>query len=314
MSAENHVKIAIIGSGPAGYTAAIYTSRAGLEPVVFEGFEPGGQLTKAGRVENYPGFINGVPGLKMMDIFQKQAQRFGTQIVPARVDSVDFSVHPFKLEVMKKTITADAVIIATGASARYLGLPSEDEYCYRGVSACATCDGPLYRGHEVVVIGGGDSAMDETITLASFADKVTIIHRRDEFRASQFMQKVALSNPKVQTRLSCIVEEVLGNEAGVTGCRIRNAKTGEMEVIPCTGFFLAIGHKPNSEIFKGQIDMDEEGFIFTKAGSSATNIPGVFAAGDVMDKDYMQAITSAGSGCRAALDAERWLVKSGLRD
>ncbi len=308
MSKENHVKVAIIGAGPAGYTAALYCARADLEPVLFEGMDPGGQLTKAGVVENYPGFYKGAPGMKMMDIFKKQAERFGTTMVPAVVDAVDFSKTPFELTVMGKAITADAVIIATGASARYLGLDSEEAYCYRGVSACATCDGPLYRGKKVVVIGGGDSAMDEAMTLAKFADKVTIIHRRDEFRASKFMQKKTKENPKIETRLSYNVEEVLGDEMGVSGCRIKSAKDGSTEEIPCTGFFLAIGHNPNTGIFKGQIDLDDESFIITKPKSSETNIPGVFAAGDVQDPKYMQAVTSAGTGCMAALDAEHWLL------
>ncbi len=312
MSDIKHAKVAIIGSGPAGYTAAIYTARADLEPILFEGLQPGGQLTTTNEVENFPGFENGVMGPEMMEVFKRQAMRFGTQVVSAQVDKVDFSTRPFKLWSNGEAYTADSVIVSTGASARYLGLESEQAFMGMGVSACATCDGPFYRNRDVIVVGGGDSAMEEADHLTKFANKVYIVHRRDEFRASKIMQKRTLENPKIDVIWNAVPVEVLGDNTGMTGARLKNTVTGEENELKAEGFFLGIGHTPNTEIFKGQLELDAKGYIVVEPGTSKTNIPGVFACGDVQDPHYRQAITAAGSGCMSALDAEHYLA--GLND
>ncbi|MGC9513508.1 MAG: thioredoxin-disulfide reductase [Fidelibacterota bacterium] len=307
---EDIRKVIIIGSGPAGLTAAIYAGRAGLNPLVLEGMEPGGQLMTTTEVENYPGFPEGTNGPEMMDLFRKQAVKFGAEPHFKVVNKVDFSKRPFTVWTDDNTMyRSDAVIIATGASAKYLGLESEQKLRGYGVSACATCDGFFYKDKDIVVVGGGDTAMEEALFLTRFGKKVTVIHRRDEFRASKIMAERVIKDPKIEIKWESIVEEVLGeqNQVGVTGVRIKNVKTGKTEEIPCSGFFLAIGHKPNSDPFKGQLDMDETGYIKTKPGSTYTNVEGVFACGDVQDKVYRQAVTAAGSGCAAAIDAERWL-------
>jgi len=307
---EDIRKVIIIGSGPAGLTAAIYAARAGLNPLVLEGMEPGGQLMTTTEVENYPGFPEGTNGPEMMDLFRKQAVKFGAEPHFKVVNKVDFSKRPFTLWTDdNSSYQAEAVIIATGASAKYLGLESEQKLRGYGVSACATCDGFFYKDKDIVVVGGGDTAMEEALFLTRFGKKVTVIHRRNEFRASKIMAERVMKDPKIEVKWDSIVEEVLGeqNQTGVTGVRIKNVKTGKTEVIPCSGFFLAIGHKPNSDPFKGQLDMDETGYIKTKPGSSYTSVEGVFACGDVQDKVYRQAVTAAGSGCAAAIDAERWL-------
>ena len=304
-----HHRVLILGSGPAGYTAAIYTARAFLEPVVVEGIQPGGQLTITNDVENYPGFPEGVQGPELMQLFRKQAERFGTQMISGTVTKVDFAKRPFSIWIDEELHTADAVIVATGASAKYLGLPSETKLRGYGVSACATCDGFFYRGKEVVVIGGGDTAMEEASHLTRFATKVTVIHRRAEFRASKVMQKRVLENPKVKILWNSTIDEVLGDpgQKGVTGVRVRNVVTGEKREIPCSGYFVAIGHQPNTELFTGQLEMDETGYLRVSPGSTRTNVAGVFAAGDVADKVYRQAISAAGTGCMAAIEVEHYL-------
>ncbi len=303
-------KVIIIGSGPAGLTAAIYAARAGLNPLVLEGMEPGGQLMTTTEVENYPGFPEGTNGPEMMDLFRKQAVKFGAEPHFKVVNKVDLAKRPFSVWTDDDTkYQAEAVIIATGASAKYLGLESEQKLRGYGVSACATCDGFFYKEKDIVVIGGGDTAMEEALFLTRFGKKVTVIHRRDEFRASKIMAERVIKHPKIDVKWDSVVEEVLGeqNQAGVTGVRIKNVKTGKTEEIPCSGYFLAIGHKPNSDPFKGQLDMDKIGYIKTKPGTTYTSVKGVFACGDVQDKVYRQAVTAAGSGCAAAIDAERWL-------
>jgi thioredoxin reductase (NADPH) len=308
---DKHRKVIIIGSGPAGLTAAIYASRANLNPLIFEGLQPGGQLTITTEVENYPGFENGIMGPELMDIMRKQALRFGAESQFKIVTKVDFTEKPFKIWVDEDLYTSDAVIVSTGASAQWLGLPSEKEYSGYGVSACATCDGFFFRNQEVYVVGGGDTAMEEASFLTKFASKLTLVHRRDEFRASKVMQDRVLNNPKVSVSWNSVVEDVLGvQENGkkkMTGLKLKNVKTGEIKEVKADGLFLAIGHKPNTEIFKGILDMQENGYLKVQAGSTRTNIEGVFAAGDVADHYYRQAVTAAGSGCMAAIDAERWL-------
>ena len=307
-----HVHCLIIGSGPAGYTAAIYASRANLKPVLYQGIQPGGQLTITTEVENYPGYADGVQGPEMMVHFEKQAARMGADIRFGLATSVDFSKRPFRVWIdEEKEMTADAVIIATGASAKWLGLDSEQRLNGYGVSACAVCDGFFFRGKEVGIVGAGDTAAEEALYLSKLAPKVHMIVRRDEMRASKVMQERVLNTPNIQVYWNSETEEVLG-ESKVEGVRIVNNKTGEKTTIPLSGFFIAIGHKPNSDIFKGFLDMDEAGYIKTIPGTSKTNIEGVFAAGDVQDKIYRQAVTAAGSGCMAALDAERWLGEQGL--
>jgi thioredoxin reductase (NADPH) len=307
-----HVHCLIIGSGPAGYTAAIYASRANLKPVLYQGIQPGGQLTITTEVENYPGYADGVQGPEMMVHFEKQATRMGADIRFGLATKVDFSQRPFRVWIdEEKEMTADAVIIATGASAKWLGLESEQRLNGYGVSACAVCDGFFFRGKEVGIVGAGDTAAEEALYLSKLAPKVHMIVRRGEMRASKVMQERVLNTPNIQVYWNSETEEVLG-ENKVEGVRIVNNKTGEKTTIPLSGFFIAIGHKPNSDIFKGFLYMDEAGYIKTVPGTSKTNIEGVFAAGDVQDKIYRQAVTAAGSGCMAALDAERWLGEQGL--
>lgn len=305
---QEKTKVLIIGSGPAGYTAAIYASRAGLKPIMVTGGEPGGQLTTTNDVENYPGYPEGVNGPQMMVDFQKQAERFGTDIRYGLVTSVDFSGYPHKAEIDEKyEIIADSIIIATGASAKYLGLPSEEKYYNKGVSACAVCDGFFYKGKNVAVVGGGDTAAEEATYLANLCPKVYMIVRRDEMRASQIMQKRVMNTPNIEVLWNTETEEVLGNDEGVTGVRVYNNQTGEKQDLDIEGFFVAIGHKPNTDIFKGYLDMDETGYLKVKPGSSKTNVEGVFATGDAADRVYRQAVTAAGTGCMGALDAERFL-------
>jgi thioredoxin reductase (NADPH) len=297
--------VIIIGSGPAGYTAAIYAARANLSVLMFQGYQVGGQLMLTSDVENYPGFEEGVIGPLMMEKFEVQARRFGTEMIPEDVATVDFSKRPFKITADSGEYLARAVIIATGASAKWLGLPSEQRLQGRGVSACATCDGFFFKNKDVAVIGGGDTAMEEATFLTRYARHVTVIHRRDTLRASKIMQDRAFKNPKIGFIWDTEVTEVLGEDE-VTGLRLRNLKTGEESILPVQGFFLAIGHEPNTGLFKGVIDMDKKGYIIP-VEYTMTNIAGVFAAGDVTDHRYRQAVTAAGDGCRAAIDAERWL-------
>lgn len=308
MSEIRHHHVYIIGSGPAGYTAALYTARADLKPYMATGIQPGGQLTTTTDVENYPGFPDGVMGPDMMQLFEKQAVKFGLEIEHKMVEKVDFSSRPFRLwEDDGEEHTADAVIIATGASAKYLGIPGEQEYLGRGVSACATCDGFFFRDEVLVVVGGGDTAMEEATYLTKFASKVYVVHRRDTLRASKIMQERALKNDKIEFLWSTVVTEVLGDDNGVTGVRLKDVKSGEEREMAVGGYFSAIGHKPNTDLFQGQLDMDDVGYLVVKAPSTYTNIDGVFAAGDVGDPIYRQAVTAAGMGCAAAIDAERWL-------
>jgi thioredoxin reductase (NADPH) len=303
------VKVLIIGSGPAGYTAAIYAARAGLKPVLYTGGQPGGQLTITNDVENFPGYPDGINGPAMMVDLQKQAERFGTKVNYGLVTSVDFSGWPHKIVVDDKhEVTAEAVIIATGATAKYLGIPSETVYANRGVSACAVCDGFFYRGKEVAVVGAGDSAAEESTYLANLCPKVHLIVRREEMRASKIMQQRVLKTPNIVVHWNTETDEILGDDNGVTGVRVINNKTGNKEVIPVQGFFLAIGHKPNTDIFKQYVDMDETGYIKVIPGTTKTNVEGVFAVGDAADKVYRQAVTAAGTGCMGALDAEKFLV------
>jgi thioredoxin reductase (NADPH) len=302
------VRVLIIGSGPAGYTAAVYAARAELQPVMLAGFQFGGQLMITTDVENYPGFPDGVGGPEMMELFQKQAERFGTRVLLEDATSVDLSSRPFKVESDEHAFEADAVILATGASARWLGLPSEERLTNKGVSACATCDGALYRGKPMAVVGGGDTAMEEATFLTRYAEKVTVVHRRNELRASKIMQERALANPKIAWQWNSVVTEVVGSrEAGVSAVRLANVESGEETLYPCQGVFIAIGHQPNTEIFKDKLDMDDIGYIKVKEPTSWTSVEGVFACGDAMDPVYRQAVTAAGTGCRAAMDAERWL-------
>ncbi len=311
-SNTEHVKCLIIGSGPAGYTAAIYAARAGLKPVMYQGLQPGGQLTITTEVENYPGYPEGVQGPEMMEDFRKQAERMGTDVRYGLATSVDFSGHPHKVVIdMEKEITADAVIISTGASAKWLGLPSEQRLNGFGVSACAVCDGFFFRGLDVAIVGGGDTAAEEATYLAKLCNKVYMIVRRNELRASKAMQERVFRTENIEVLWETETEEVLGDNT-VESVRVKNVKTGETRELLVKGFFVAIGHQPNTEIFKPYLDMDEVGYLITTPGTSKTNIPGVFASGDAQDKIYRQAVTAAGSGCMAALDAERWLGEHGL--
>jgi thioredoxin reductase (NADPH) len=300
--------IVIIGSGPAGLTAAIYAARANLQPLLIEGKEPGGQLTLTTLVENYPGFSDGILGPQLMDEMRKQAQRFGAEIVNAYVHAVKLEDHPFRVYYGDKEVQAKTVVISTGSSAKLIGIETELRLMGHGVSTCATCDGFFYRGKEIAVVGGGDSAMEEATFLTKFATKVSVIHRRDVLRASKIMQDRALSNHKIQFVFNTVVEEVLGSrDTGVTGLRLKNVKTQASSELKVDGLFVAIGHNPNTDIFRGQIDLDDHGYIKTLPDSTRTNRPGVFACGDVQDPVFRQAVTAAGSGCMAAIEAERWL-------
>jgi len=311
MSSEK-VNVLIIGSGPAGYTAAIYASRANLKPVLYQGIQPGGQLTITTEVENYPGYADGVQGPEMMVDFEKQAARMGADIRFGLATKVDFSKQPYKVQIdEEKWIEADSIIIATGASAKWLGLESEQRLNGYGVSACAVCDGFFFRGKEVAIVGAGDTAAEEALYLSKLCTNVHMFIRKDEMRASKIMQDRVLNTPNIKVYWNTETDEILGDRT-VTSVRIRNNKTGESSEIPINGFFVAIGHQPNSDIFKGWLDMDEAGYIKTEPGTSKTNIEGVFASGDVQDKIYRQAVTAAGSGCMAALDAERYLSSKGL--
>lgn len=301
--------VIIIGSGPAGYTAAIYAARSSLSVLMFQGYQPGGQLTLTSEVENYPGFEEGILGPEMMEKFEQQAQRFGAELVPEDVIAVNFSQRPFVVTTDSGDYQAETVIIATGASAKWLGLTSEKRLQGRGVSACATCDGFFFKNKDVVVIGGGDTAMEEATFLTRYANHVTLIHRRDSFRASKIMQDRARKNPKISFLMDSEVTEIIGDDI-VTSVQVRNLKTGEETMLETGGVFLAIGHQPNTALFKGLIDMDQAGYI-VPVEHTMTNIPGVFAAGDVTDHRYRQAVTAAGDGCRAAIDVERWLETQG---
>jgi len=301
----------ILGSGCAGLTAAIYTARANLKPLVLEGHEPGGQLSITTLVENFPGWPDGIQGPELIENMKKQAQRFGAEFRMTHLVSVDTKSHPIVLRTSQGEIRTRTLIVASGASARWLGLPSEQALIGHGVSSCATCDGFFFSGHEIAVVGGGDTAMEEALFLTRFATKVYILHRRESFRASKVMLERAVANPKIEFLTNTVVEEILGvEEKSVSGLHIRNVKTGEKSVLPVTGFFLGIGHEPNAKMFHGQIDLDDDGYIVTH-NNVMTKVPGVFACGDVQDRRYRQAITAAGSGCMAALEAEKFLEEHG---
>jgi thioredoxin reductase (NADPH) len=308
MSTEGVRDLIVIGGGPAGYTAALYAARAELAPLVIEGFSWGGQLMITSEVENYPGYVDGVMGPEMMQDFRRQAERFGAEFLTDDVTRVDFSERPFRVWVDKDEYRARSVIVATGASARWLGLESEQRLQGRGVSACATCDGAFFKERQIVVVGGGDSAFEEALFLTRFGTKVTLVHRRNEFRAQPIMVSRARANPKIELLTPYVVEEVLGQNT-VSGVRLRNTETGETMDIEAHGFFVAIGHDPNSALFLDQLAHDENGYLVTKPGTSETDVPGVFAVGDVQDHVYRQAVTAAGSGCMGALDAERYLAE-----
>ncbi len=318
MITPEHAKVVIIGSGPAGYTAAIYTGRANLQPVLFECGGaliepvtlPGGQLMITSEVENYPGFPKGVVGPELMDLFKQQAVRFGTDVRTQDVTAVDFLQRPFQVMSGEETLLADTVIISTGASAKWLGIPTEQKFQNYGVSACATCDGALFKGRELIVVGGGDTAMEEATFLTRFATKIFLVHRREEFRASKIMLDRARANPKISFVVNAAIEEILGDvpRPGVTGVRLRNTKTGEVTEQACGGVFVAIGHDPNSKLFRDWLDVDSNGYLLVQPGTTRTKIPGVFACGDVADHVYRQAVTAAGTGCMAAIDAERFLA------
>jgi thioredoxin reductase (NADPH) len=307
----NHHRVIIIGSGPAGLTAALYSARANLSPIVFEGIQPGGQLTITTEVENFPGFPKGVLGPELMDLMREQAQHFGAQCLYKNITRVDLASRPFKLWSDNELFLADALIVATGASAKWLGIPSEKEFMGYGVSACATCDGFFFKSLEVVVVGGGDTAIEEATFLTKFASKVTIVHRRDQLRASKIMQEKAQKNPKIAFAWDSVIEEILGKEENgkksVTGVKLKNVRTGAVSVLKTDGVFMGIGHQPNTQLFGGQLEMDSVGYLVVKGRSTQTSVAGVFAAGDVADSVYRQAISAAGTGCMAAIDAERWL-------
>lgn len=299
--------VVIIGSGPAGFTAALYTARAGLQPVVFAGVEWGGQLQTTTDVENYPGFTDGIQGPDLMEVFRKQAERFGAEILSSEITRVDFSERPFKLWSGEELHTANAVIVSTGAAYRKLGVPGEVEYAGHGVSYCATCDGFFFRDQDIVVIGGGDTAIEEALFLTRFGKTVTVVHRRDELRASKIMQQRAFDNPKIDFVWDAVLTEATGTNGKLSGLKLRNVKTGEESIRDAGGLFIAIGHDPATKLFDGQIDLDDAGYITVEPFTSRTSVEGVFAGGDCVDHNYRQAITAAGMGCMAAIDAERWL-------
>ncbi len=310
MSSPRHSKVLILGSGPAGYTAAIYAARAMLNPLLIQGIQPGGQLTITTDVENYPGFAEAIQGPWLMEQMEAQARHVGTEIVMDHISKVDLRARPYRLEGDSGDVyTCDALIICTGAQARWLGLPSEEFFKGFGVSACATCDGFFYRGKEVIVVGGGNTAVEEAIFLTNFASKVTVVHRRDEFRAERIMQDRLFKNPKIEVVWDSVLDEITGDKdpKSVTGVRLKNIKTGEVSTRKADGVFIAIGHAPATEMFHGQLQMKESGYILVKPGTASTDIPGVFAAGDVTDDVYRQAVTAAGMGCMAALEAEKYL-------
>ena len=319
MADEKINKVTIIGSGPAGYTAAVYAARANLEPVVFAGGPtledpqrvPGGQLMITTDVENYPGFPEAITGPELMERFQKQAERFGTRIHMENVVKVDFSSRPFLLQGESVSYRSEAVIISTGASAKWLSVKGEDLYKNRGVSACATCDGAFFKKQDVLVVGGGDTAMEEATYLAKIVGHVTLLHRRDTLRASKIMQERVLNNPKISVMWNTVVEEVVGNEKGMSGAVVRNVKTNDTQLLNATGLFVAIGHTPNTQLFQGILETHQNGYLKTHPGTTRTSIEGVFASGDVQDSVYRQAVTAAGTGCMAAIEAERWLIEQG---
>ncbi len=307
-----HEKLLIVGSGPAGYTAALYAARANLSPLLVEGLQPGGQLTITSEVENYPGFPEGILGPELMEHMRKQAERFGTRFAMGEVTRVDLRARPFQLWQDDTLYTADAVIVATGASAKWLGIPSERQYQGRGVSACATCDGFFFRGVEVAVVGGGDTAVEEATFLTKYASKVHLVHRRGELRASKIMQERARKNPRIELVWNAVVDEVLGDGKAVTGVRLKSTKDGSTRELPLKGVFMGIGHEPNTRVFRGQLEMNEVGYLTVQSPSTRTSVEGVFAAGDVADPTYRQAVSAAGMGCMAAIDAERWLAEKGI--
>jgi thioredoxin reductase (NADPH) len=313
MSETSSARVIIIGGGPAGYTAALYTARARLEPICFEGYASGGQIARSARVENFPGHAGGISGAELSDLIRQQAVEFGSTVVTDDVESVDLSAGPFQVKTADREYTADAVIVATGASSRRLGLSSEDEYDGRGVCYCAVCDGPFFANQRVVVVGGGDAAAEEALMLSNIAESVVLVHRRADFRATAKILAAVADTANIRLLTPVVVDEILGEELGVTGVRVRDVENGTETILPAEGVFVAIGHEPASGMFTTWLDADEHGFLQTAAGTTATRVPGVFVAGDVGDPRYRQAITAAASGCTAAIDAERWLMSRGGR-